>query len=78
VASQGLDDFHRDVVGNAGTKIVFRTNFPQSKRAAQFLRGRAGTDIAAIIEQLGVGQAVVSTPALEVARRVLMYPLEAP
>src|SRR5439155_18803789 len=26
-ASQSLNDFHPEVVGNAGTKIIFRTNF---------------------------------------------------
>ena len=44
VASQGLADYHPDVVGNAGTKIVYRTNFPMSKRVAGFLRAAKGTD----------------------------------
>ncbi|HEY5783218.1 MAG TPA: hypothetical protein VIT65_00410 [Microlunatus sp.] len=39
---QSADDFHKDVLGNAGTKIVFRTNFPASKEVAKLLRGRNG------------------------------------
>lgn len=31
VASQSADDFHKDVLGNAGTKIIFRTNYPASR-----------------------------------------------
>jgi hypothetical protein len=72
VASQGMADFHRDVVGNAGTKIVFRTNFPASKTVAGFLRGRSGQDLSQQIEQLGVGQAYVSTPDHAQARKVFM------
>ncbi|TNC16605.1 ATP-binding protein [Georgenia sp. 311] len=72
VASQGSSDFHKDVLGNAGTKIVFRTNFPESKQVAGFLRGRAGQDLSQEIEKLGVGQAYVSTPDSPQARRVFM------
>ena len=46
VASQGVDDFHKDVLGNAGTKVAFRCNYPQSKTVAGFLRGRSGQDVA--------------------------------
>lgn len=73
VASQGATDFHRDVLGNAGTKIVFRTNYPASKVAAGFLRGRDGQDLSQQIEQLGVGCAYVSTPDHTRARRVYMH-----
>lgn len=72
VASQGAADFHRDVLGNVGTKIVFRTNYPASKVAAGFLRGRDGQDLSQQIEQLGVGCAYVSTPDHAQARRVYM------
>jgi DNA phosphorothioation-dependent restriction protein DptH len=75
VASQGLADYHPDVVGNAGTKIVFRTNFPMSKRVAGFLRARKGIDLAAIVEQLDVGEAYVQTPEMATAARVRMYSL---
>ena len=72
VASQGAADFHKDVVGNAGTKIVFRTNYPASKQVAGYLRGRSGQDLSMEIEKLGVGQAYVSTPDTPQARRVFM------
>jgi DNA phosphorothioation-dependent restriction protein DptH len=72
VASQSADDFHADVLGNAGTKIVFRTNYPASKAVAGFLRGRSGLDLSQEIEKLDVGVAFVSTPEVARARRVYM------
>lgn len=72
VASQGVDDFHKDVLGNAGTKVAFRCNFPQSRTVAGFLRGRPGQDMAQALENLSVGQAYVSTPDHATARKVLM------
>jgi DNA phosphorothioation-dependent restriction protein DptH len=72
VASQGVDDFHKDVLANAGTKVAFRCNFPQSRTVAGFLRGRAGQDMSAALEKLGVGQAYVSTPDQAEARKVFM------
>jgi hypothetical protein len=76
VASQGLADYHPDVVGNAGTKVVYRTNFPMSKKVAGFLRARKGYDLAAAIEQLDVGEAYVQTPEMQACARVRMHPLE--
>ena len=78
VASQGLADFHPDVVGNAGTKVVFRTNFPMSKKVAGFLRGPQGIDLAGAIEQLEVGEAYAQTPEMPRAARVKMEPLREP
>ena len=78
VASQGLADFHLDVVGNAGTKVAFRTNFPMSKKVAGFLRGPDRIDLAGAIEQLGVGEAYVQTPEMPRAARVRMEPLREP
>lgn len=72
VASQSAEDFHADVLGNAGTKIVFRTNFPASKSVAGFLRGRTGVDLSEQIERLGVGVAFVATPDDATARKVYM------
>lgn len=72
VASQGLNDFHRDVLSNAGIKIVFRTNFPESKTVAGYLRGRQGQDLSRQIEQLGVGEAYVASPDDPQARKVFM------
>jgi DNA helicase HerA-like ATPase len=75
VASQGLSDFHPDVVGNAGTKVVFRTNFPMSRKVAGFLRAKKSFDLASAIEQLEVGEAYVQTPEMPSCARVRMYPL---
>lgn len=72
VASQGIDDFHKHVLDNAGTKIVFRTNFPASKSVAGLLRGRAGLDLGEQIEKLEVGSAFVATPDGPAARKVYM------
>ena len=71
-ASQGVEDFHTQVLENAGAKIVFRTDFPASRKVAGFLRGRGGQDMSEQIERLGVGQAYVSTPDVSQARRVYM------
>jgi DNA phosphorothioation-dependent restriction protein DptH len=72
VASQGVDDFHKDVLGNAGTKVAFRCNFPQSRAVAGFLRGRAGQDMSVALENLSIGQAYISTPEQAEARKVFM------
>lgn len=73
VASQNADDFHKDVLGNAGTKIVFRTNHPASRSVAGYLRGRGGVDLSVEIEKLNVGVAYVSTPDGPQARRTYMH-----
>jgi len=72
-ASQNLTDFHPEVLGNAGTKIVFRTNHPASRKVAGFLRGRRNRDIPEIVEQLPVGVAMVQVPEMPYAERVQMY-----
>lgn len=72
VASQGVEDFHADVLGNAGTKVAFRCNYPQSRKVAGFLRGRSGQDMSEALEGLAVGQAYVSTPDHAAARKVFM------
>jgi DNA helicase HerA-like ATPase len=73
VASQGSSDFRQQVLGNAGTKIIFRTNFPESRSVAGFIRGREGTDLSQQIEQLAVGSAYVATPDHIQARKVYMH-----
>jgi len=75
VASQNANDFHKDVLGNAGTKIVFRTNHPDSRAVAGYLRGRSGLDLSLEIERLNVGVAYVSTPNHPQARRAYMHGL---
>jgi DNA helicase HerA-like ATPase len=77
VASRGLSDFHQDVLGNAGTKVIFRTNYPESRRIAGYIRARPGQDVAARIEQLPVGSAYVQTPEMTYGVVVRMYPLDA-
>ncbi|MCD2197894.1 DUF87 domain-containing protein [Actinomycetospora endophytica] len=72
VASQGVADFHKDVLGNAGTKVAFRCNFPQSRTVAGFMRGRNGQDMAVALENLSVGQSYISTPERAEARKVFM------
>jgi DNA phosphorothioation-dependent restriction protein DptH len=76
VASQGLNDFHPDVLGNAGSKVVFRTNHPSSRKVGGFLKGPDRMDVVSEIEQLTVGQALVQTPDMPYVERVLMHPLE--
>ena len=74
VASQGLGDFHQDVLGNAGTKVVFRVNYPESRRIAGFIRSRQGQDLSQRIEQLSVGRAYVQTPDMPFGSVVTMHP----
>ncbi len=76
VASQGIGDFHQDILGNAGTKVIFRINYPDSKKVSGFIRGRQGQDITARIEQLPVGSAYVQTPDMLFGSVIQMYPLE--
>jgi DNA phosphorothioation-dependent restriction protein DptH len=76
VASQGMSDFHQDVLANAGTKIIFRTNYPESRKIAGFIRARQGQDLPSRIEQLTVGSAYVQTPDMPFGTSVKMYPLE--
>ncbi|MCC6176123.1 MAG: ATP-binding protein [Chloroflexi bacterium] len=64
VASQGMADFHLDVLGTAGTKVIFRTNHPDSRKVAGFIRAPKGVDLAARIEQLAVGHAYIQTPEM--------------
>lgn len=72
VASQSISDFDKEVSGNAGTKIVFRTNFPESKKVAEMIRGAGKNDLSKMVEQLNVGEAFVATPDQPVARKTRM------
>ncbi len=64
-ASQGLSDFHPDVVGNAGTKIAFRTNHPESRKVGGYFQTRHGIDVPAKLQRLTVAEALVQTPEME-------------
>jgi len=63
VASQEIRDFHEAVIHNAGTKILFRTNYPESRRLAKFVQSRETKegDFARRLEVLPVGRAFVQT-----------------
>jgi len=74
VASQGMADFHTDILGTAGTKVIFRTNHPDSRRVAGFIRAPKGVDLTARIEQLEVGHAYVQTPEMRAGSIVKMAP----
>ncbi|HEU0002039.1 MAG TPA: ATP-binding protein [Ktedonobacteraceae bacterium] len=76
VASQGMNDFHQDILGNAGTKVIFRMNYPDSKRVSGFIRGRQGHDLGDRISQLPVGSAYVQTPDMPYGEIVQIYPLD--
>ncbi len=76
VASQGLADFHPDVLSNAGTKVIFRMNYPESRKVSGFIRTRQGQELSERIEQLSVGSAYVQTPEMMYGSAVKMYPLE--
>ena len=76
VASQGVGDFHPDVLSNAGTKVIFRVNYPESRKVSGFIRGRQGQDLSARIEQLPIGSAYVQTPEMMYGAVVKMYPME--
>jgi hypothetical protein len=73
VASQDISDFDDDVKSNSGTKIVFRTNFPESKDVAGLIRGGEKIDFAKQIEQLKVGEAFVLTSDFSRARKCKMH-----
>lgn len=75
VASQGLADFHPDVLSNAGTKVIFRMNYPESRKVSGFIRTRQGQELSERIEQLSVGSAYVQTPEMTYGSAVKMYPL---
>lgn len=60
VASQSVDDFDKNVLVNCGTKIVFKTNFPESKMVAKLLQGPGGQDLGDEITRLPVGTAFCS------------------
>ena len=59
VSSQNLQDFHQAVLENAGTKIVFRLNHPESKRVAPYVRVPGQKKTERLIEQLPTGRAIV-------------------
>ncbi len=74
VASQSMRDFHQDILPNAGTKICFRINHPESRQIAAFLGKRNQEQMIERIQKLGVGQAFVQTSEMESAKLATMLP----
>ena len=75
VASQNAHDFHPDVLQNAGTKIMFRTNYPTSRRVAGYLRASNRIpDVASVLENLEVGHALTQTLQMTNCAHVSMFP----
>nr|BBH95966.1 hypothetical protein KTA_41650 [Thermogemmatispora argillosa] len=73
VASQSLNDFHPEVLSNAGTRIIFRMNYPESRKVVGLIRtGQSNQTLAEHVEQLSVGTAYVQTPAMRQALIVRM------
>ncbi|MBI4499125.1 MAG: ATP-binding protein [Chloroflexi bacterium] len=78
VASQGLADFHPDVLNNVGTKIAFRANHTESRKIAGFFQGRSVGNFSSVLEGLGVGRALVQTAEMSAAAVVRMRPVDQP
>jgi len=72
-ASQGLADFHDDVLGNTGTKIAFRANYPESRKVAAYFSARKGVNLIETVEHLTVGHALVQTPDMSLASVTTMH-----
>lgn len=73
VASQGLTDFHPNVVGNAGTKISFRINHPDSRKVAGFFQSGPDDNLVEVLERLSPGKAIIQTSEMPRAARVDMF-----
>lgn len=73
-ASQGMRDFHPDVLNTAGTKVLFRVNYPESRTLTKYIASPLNKRIDTIVEQLPVGQAFVQTPEMRFGRQVRMRP----
>jgi DNA helicase HerA-like ATPase len=74
LASQGMKDFNPDVIDNSGSRIVFRTNHPASKKVSEFLSAPKTDDLKQRVEQLAVGTAYVQTSEMQYSAIVDMQP----
>ncbi len=75
VASQNMQDFRPEVLDNAGTKVIFRTNYPLSKRVSGYLKApHFIPDTVSKLEGLDVGHALIQTPQMATCAEVEMYP----
>jgi len=73
LVSQSLNDFAEPVVANAGLRVSFRVNFPDSRTVAKLLQNRDAGDISKRIESLTLGQAYVATKNSSTAEQVDMF-----
>ena len=76
IASQNINHFHPNVIGNAGTKILYRTNAPASNSVGQLINMRTGKDPRRIVENLKVGNALVQTPEMKYGEIVQIKMIE--
>jgi len=72
IATQSLNDIDQDVLSNTGTRILFRSNYPESQKLSRYIRVQ-GIDVRERIEGLGVGQAFVQTPDMPQGMVCQMY-----
>jgi hypothetical protein len=72
VASQDVRDFHDQVLSNAGTKVIFRVNFPDSRKVSGFVRTVGGETLSQQIERLPVAEAIIQTPEMISAEPIRM------
>ncbi len=72
IASQNLNDFHEHVVGTVGTRIVFRSNDPESKKVSKMVPVSGKSDAKTLIENLQTGEALVKTEKMKEAQKVKM------
>ena len=72
VASQDVRDFHDQVLSNAGTKVIFRVNYPDSRKVSGFVRASGGDALSQQIERLSVGEAIIQTPEMPAAQHIRM------
>ena len=72
VASQNINHFHENVIGTAGTKILFCTNDPDSRKVSKMVQIPGKTDVKQVIENLETGKALVKTPEMNFAKKTKM------
>ncbi|MCX6023173.1 MAG: DUF87 domain-containing protein, partial [Chloroflexi bacterium] len=76
VASQGLADFHPDVLKNVGTQIAFKATHLEANKIGAFFRGRSAAQYGGMLQGLGMGTAIVQNSEMVRAVVVRMRPPE--
>ncbi|QDT04241.1 AAA-like domain protein [Rubripirellula lacrimiformis] len=72
VASQDVRDFHDQVLSNAGTKVIFRVNYPDSRKVSGFVRSGSSDTLAEQIERLPVAESMIQTPDMPNSQQIRM------